>query len=279
MITPSEVDYIKSHAHVPEHITNYVIAISGGEPFLFNDYLYYKFKSHLLFIGYPFKDPFNEKVLKEALDNAVKSIKPEHVTIIAPEISVLNGIQDRKETDSYYKLSLPGLNISQKLRNMINRASRELCIEKKQEMGDEHIHLISEFLSSHRVGDDTRSIFEKIPKYIASVSTAWIFTARDKNGRLAGFDIAEFGAEEYAFYMFNFMSREWYVPGASDLLLYGVVKEAREQGKPFINLGLGINKGIILFKKKWGGIPFLDHKLYFYRQSHKDNLNSLFNKL
>ncbi len=279
MITPSEVDYIKSHAHVPEHIINYVIAISGGEPFLSKDYLYYKFESHLLFIGYPLKDPFNEKVLKEALDNAVRSIKPEHVTLIAPEISVLNGIQGRKETDSYYKLNLPDLNISQKLRNMINRASRELCIEKKQEMGDEHIHLISEFLSSHRVGNDTRSIFENIPKYITSVSTAWVFTARDKNGRLAGFDIAEFGAEEYAFYMFNFISRELYVPGASDLLLYEVVKEAREQGKPFINLGLGINKGIILFKKKWGGIPFLDYRLYIYSQSHKNNLKSLFNKL
>lgn len=279
MTTPLEEDYIKSHAYVPEHITSYVIATSEGEPFLFRNYLFYKVKNNLFFVGYPLKGPFKEKVMKEALDTAVKRVKPEHIALIAPEISKLQEIHYRRKSDTYYKLNLSNLNINQKLRNMINRASRELYIEKKQDISDEHIRLISEFLSSHKVDHDRRLIFEKIPKYISSVSTAWVFSARDREGILAAFDIAEFGAKEYAFYMFNFISRQCYVPGASDILLYEVIKAAREQGKSFINLGLGINEGVRFFKKKWGGVSFLDYEYYRYQPAGVEMLKSLFQKL
>lgn len=280
MIKPLEEDYIKSHAYVPEHITSYVIATSQGEPFLFGNYLFYKMKNNLFFIGYPLNGPFKEKVMKEALDAAFKSVKPEHAAFISPKISKLTHDSYHKmESDSYYKLNLSSLNINQKLRNMINRASRELYIEKKQGISDEHIRLISEFLSSHKVDQAMRFIFENIPKYIISTPTAWVFSARDKEGRLAAFDIAEFGAKDCAFYMFNFMSRQCYVPGASDILLYEVIKAVREQGKPFINLGLGVNEGVRFFKKKWGGASFLDYELYRYQPSNAETLKSLFQKL
>lgn len=67
--------------------------------------------------------------------------------------------------------------------------------------------------------------------------------------------------------MFNFISRKNYIPGISDLLFYEIVKKAKDSGKLFINMGLGINKGVVFFKRKWGAERFLPYEFYFYRRS------------
>lgn len=90
------------------------------------------------------------------------------------------------------------------------------------------------------------------------VGAALLLEARDAAGRLVAFDIATCGGE-YAFYLFNFRSREHYVPGASDLLLARLIELARAAGKRYLNLGLGINAGVRGFKEKWGARPFLTH--------------------
>lgn len=41
-----------------------------------------------------------------------------------------------------------------------------------------------------------------------------------------------------------------------------MINLAREYGKGYINLGLGVNEGIRRFKEKWGGIPFLRYEFY-----------------
>lgn len=268
MLNVSEKDYVFQYAYVPEHIVDYVTAISGGEPFLIKDYLCYNSKGYLIFIGYPLKRAFEEGEMKGALDEAVEQFRPDQIALIAPVIPELQYSCNKGVSDSYCRLDLANLRISQKLRNMIKHASRELSCEKRQGLGDEHKQLISEFLNANKVGEDTRRLFERIPEYISSVPTAVVFEARDKNGRLIAFDIAEFGAKEYAFYMFNFRSRERYAAGASDLLLHELIKAAQKEGKSFINLGLGINKGIVFFKKKWGGVPFLDYKSCNYNLSN-----------
>lgn len=268
MLTASEKDYVFQYAYLPEHITGYVAAISEGEPFLIKDYLCYNRNGYLIFIGYPLKEPFEEIKMKEALDMAIEQIRPKQTVLIAPSIPKLQYPRSESESDCYYRLDPSDLHIHQKLRNMIKRASRELYWEKRGELNDDHMQLISEFLSAYKVSEDTQHLFKRIPKYVSSVSTAAVFTARDRAGSLVAFDIAEFGAKEYAFYMFNFRSQKHYVPGASDLLLRELINTAQEEGKSFINLGLGVNNGVIFFKKKWGGIPFLDYKSCNYNLSN-----------
>ncbi|MBT9139112.1 MAG: hypothetical protein DDT31_01693 [Syntrophomonadaceae bacterium] len=60
--------------------------------------------------------------------------------------------------------------------------------------------------------------------------------------------------------------------GASDLILYEIIKTAQEMGKSFVNLGLGINEGVAFFKKKWGGSPFLNYEFCLYERTIKDKL-------
>jgi hypothetical protein len=279
MITPAERDYITQHAYIPEHLTDYVSAISQTEAFLFRDYLYYFGKGTIIFIGYPLKEPFDESVTRETLSIAIKEFDPEYVSLITPVALLPRDSCDKGDDDSYYKLVLSHFNVNQKLRNMIKRSSRELYIEKKQELNDEHTQLILDFLNSHKVDDATRFIFERIPHYVSSVETAHVFSARNKAKRLVAFDVADFGAKTCAFYMFNFVSDQYYVPGTSDFLLHEVVRVAQEQGKSSINLGLGINRGNTFFKKKWGGIPFLPYTFCFYQRNRNKKLKYLFEKL
>jgi hypothetical protein len=119
-------------------------------------------------------------------------------------------------------------------------------------------------------------IFTKIGDYLSSVPTAWVFEARDSKGRLAGFDVADFAAQDYTFYLFNFRARPSPVPGTSDLLLQALIRDAQELGKSFVNLGLGINEGVAFFKKKWGGRPFLRHEVILFSPSRPSFWESIF---
>src|SRR4030042_5628400 len=272
MINPSEEAFIREYAYVPEHMPGYVTAISGKEPFLLEGYLCYYGQDTLLFVGYPLKESFHENKMDSVLETAVKRLKPAQVVLMAPAIS--RRLEHRGAPDTYYKLDLPNVPIRSKVKNMIHRASRELQVEKTHEFKNEHLNLIADFLRSRVLEEGTRSIFGKIPEYISSVPTAWIFNARDRTGRLAAFDIAELGAKSYPFSMFYFRSPKDCVPGASDLLLCTLIQEAQEQGKSYINLGLGINAGVTFFKRKWVGRPFLHHEFVSYRLEGRSLLDA-----
>jgi hypothetical protein len=195
--------------------------------------------------------------MQKSLDAAKARFKPRVISIIAPALPA--PLQDCTPSppDEYYRLDLAQLAIPQKTRNMLTRARREISANEGK-FGKEHKKLIEEFLRAHRFGDATRFIFQRVPEY-AKCDTARVFEARDARGNLVAFDLAEFGARQYAFYMFNFRSRKHNLPGASDLLLAQIIERAQAEGKRHINLGLGIDAGIAFFKRKWRATPFLQY--------------------
>jgi hypothetical protein len=139
--------------------------------------------------------------------------------------------------------------------------------------------MVNEFFNTHLVDEATQFIIKRIPEYLSSAPSVWVFNARRKGGELAAFDIAEFGARHYAIYMFNFTSRSHYIPGASDLLLSEVIKCAKEENKKFVSLGLGLNAGVTFFKKKWGGFPLYPYNFCLTSLPKQDTQDNLFNKL
>ena len=279
MITASQHCYIEEHAYVPEHLAHYVTAISQTEPFLIDDFLSYVKKDHLIFVGYPLKEPWGEKQMVRVLENAIKRFKPKTVALIGPAIpsSLKNCVHP--PPDHYYRLDLSAISISQKLRNMLKRADRELSVERGNTFDEAHKKMIAEFLKTHPVDEATGFIFNRINEYLSSSPTAWVFDARNKKDELVAFDVAEFTPKDYALYMFNFGSDARYVPGASDLLLSKLIQQAKTEKKKYINLGLGINRGVTFFKKKWGGMPFLPYTSCLYQPSRKEDLDSLLQKL
>lgn len=257
MITDSERATILEHAHVPEHLPHYVTAISGAEPFLIDDFVLHLSGTQLIFVGYPLHGNFDEEKMLTALENAKARFEPATVSVIAPTLpSALEGCSP-SPTDAYFRLDLSRLRIPKKTRNMQTRARREVSV-RIGEFGREHKKLVKDFIRARQLEEGSRFIFQRMHEY-TQCESALVFEAHNARGKLAAFDIADFAAREYAFYMFNFRSHKHSVPGASDLLLFHVIKRAQAEGKRYLNLGLGIDEGIAFFKKKWGGMPFLDY--------------------
>jgi hypothetical protein len=279
MIGSDLLAYIEDNAYLPEHLIHYVTAVSQSEPFLIRDFLVYVRKERAIFVGYPLKETFDEKQIKKALKEISNQFKVKEINVISPAIPGEKAELRLGASDDYYRLNLSGLSIPQKLRNMLHRAEREVSVKIGRTYGEEHRQLVRAFMASHPVGEETRFIFERIPEYLSKGATAWVFEARDGKGSLIAFDIADFGSRHYAFYMFNFSSRDQYVPGASDLLLREVIKKADDQGKTYINLGLGISAGVSFFKKKWSAAPFLPYRFCLYPSGKSESMDALFQKL
>ncbi|MCI0477259.1 MAG: hypothetical protein L0Y55_13505, partial [Anaerolineales bacterium] len=277
MITPAERAYIAGRAYIPEHLPHYVTAISQTEPFLIGDFVAHVRGAHLIFVGYPLSENFDAVQMLAALEQAQARFKPTMTAIIAPALPAALENCAPSPPDEYYRLDLAHLVVPQKTRNMLTHARRDISVSVGK-LGKEHVRLIEEFLRAHHLDDATRFIFQRAPEY-AKRETARVFDARDARGDLVAFDIADFGARQYAFYMFNFRSRKHVIPGASDLLLARLIERTQAEGKRYLNLGLGIDAGIAFFKRKWGATPFLKHCACVQRAPHADAWQGLFDKL
>jgi len=177
MITAEEEKYVLTSAYVPEHIVGLMTRVSGGEPFLIEDYFCCRKDDWIIVVGYPLQRDFSINEFETVIDKIIKRFHPVYASLIAPELP----------------LSL--------------------------------------------VGDSV-------------VLSAW-----DKKDHLSAFYIVDLAAKNFSTYVIGCHSKKNYVPGASDLLFFEMINLSKEYGKDYIHLGLGVNKGIRQFKKKWGGIP------------------------
>ncbi len=260
MITEDEQRWIRRHAYVPEHMTAYVSPVSGAEPFFQEPFLYYVQGRALIFIGYPLGEPFSRRAAKNLLDGLIRQVRPERVAVTAPETMLPEGDCLQRSSDRYYRLDLLPVAVPSKVRNMVCRASREVVVRRGPAAGREHGRLIAEFIEARRIEEPMASLLRQIPAYVAFSATSCALEARDRQGRLVAYDVAETDAEQYAFHLFHLSSRRWYVPGASDLLFSERIAAARREGKPHLQMGLGIHAGLMFFKTKWGGVPFLPYE-------------------
>ncbi|NOZ59791.1 MAG: GNAT family N-acetyltransferase [Euryarchaeota archaeon] len=260
MLSASEGRYVLERAYVPEQLVHYFTAISRAEPFLLEDCVCYAGEGHVSLIAYPLSSDLSKFRPGEVLERAVERFKPAQAAVISPsriEVEPLAVLE--RGSDHYYLLELEKLRLRKKLRSGIRSAGRRLEVEEG-EFGEEHRALVEEFLE-RGVGERTSQLFLRLPDY-ASRDEPLLLEAR-RRGTLVAFSIFDFSSR-FAFYMFNFISRRRYVPGASDLLLYQGVQRALEEGKKLMNLGLGISRGVARFKEKWGARRWLGHEFLVY---------------
>ncbi len=261
MIPHEKEEYILTKAYVPEHIVSLMSLISKGEPLLIEDYLCFVKDNWLIFIGYPLEQAFTKKNLETALNDIIKKYKPEYTWFIAPEIpDSFSQTCQKRESDNYYKLDLQELKIKSNLMQAVKKALKNMAVEMDKEVLKEHDELISEFLELENPSPMIRQLFLSIPDYVCHSSTAIVLNARGKEGKLTAFYVIDLAAKEFATYLVGCYSRKNYIPHASDMLFYEMINLAKEHGKGYINLGLGVNEGIKKFKAKWGGVPFLKYE-------------------
>jgi hypothetical protein len=275
MLKPNEKDLIFQCAYVPEHLIEYVTAVSGGIPHLFQDYLCYFHRSHLTFIGYPLTD--DAKHISRVYHAACEQYKPHTVTLVAADLCGLPESDETLPADRYYRLDLPVKSLHSEVAYMVRRATRELDISAGQ-FGREHKKIIKKFIGRQTLSAAQMHIFQHMSNYLKRSKTAHLLEAR-KSGNLVAFSVVDLGSARYAFYQFNFRSPKWPVPGASDLLLDKMVRMAQAEGKQAINLGLGVHAGIRHFKEKWGGRAFLEHRVIVIQRHRSINMGDLARKL
>lgn len=268
MLTSNEENYVLNKAYIPEHIPDLMVPISKGEPFLVEGYIYFLKENWIIFIGYPLNHDFKTEDLEKALNITIKKHRPKYLWLIAPEIPgpLIRSCRER-ESDNYYKLELSGFEVKKDMLRAIRKASKDLKVERGRSISKEHKGLISEFIEKERPRALIRELFLSMEEYVKISKNAVVLSAFDRNGGLTAFYVVEMGAFSFATYVVGCYSRENYIPHASDLLFSEMVNLAKEKGKGYIHLGLGVNEGIRRFKEKWGGIPFLKYEFCEYRPS------------
>jgi hypothetical protein len=255
MLSNQDFGHIYRHAYIPEHLPDYVEAISSAKPHLIENHLCFIRNNHLVFIGYSLSGDNRDSA--RAYAAACDGFQPSSAAIIAPQLWEIAESFEEQPTDSYYRLDLPLGPLAPGVAYMIRRAKKDLIVDSGK-FGREHKKLIKGFGSGHALSAPQKYIFNHIRHYLKRSKTGRLLEAR-KNGLLAAFTIVDLGSADFAFYLFNFRSNKVHVSGASDLLFREMVNLAQSEGKKSINLGLGINTGIRRFKEKWGGVPFLPY--------------------
>jgi hypothetical protein len=255
MLNTEERRLVYKHAYIPEHLPDYVEAISGAEVHLLDDCLCFSRDSHLIFIGYPLRNKTGD--IERAYQVACERFRPSTIAIISPKIWLPPETYEAQPEDSYYRLELPLVSIDAEVAYMVRRAGRELCV-KEGVFGKEHKRLVKGFISGRQLSREQKEIYKGIAAYLKRSSSALLLEAR-RGDDLVAFNIVDMGSADYAFYLFNIRWVKANVPGASDLLFHDMVGKAQAQGKQTLNLGLGIHPGVRRFKEKWGAKPFLTH--------------------
>jgi hypothetical protein len=257
----ASLSHITAEALVPEQLVHYARAVSGRRALLCGGHVAYAREGHAVLVAYPQDASVAPVPLADALDELKKSCA--RVTVLAP-FRALEAPDDAPSArDEYWQLPVPPPPATQKLRNMLNRAARDVTVTNEA-WSAEHQALVRRYLETRPLNPGTRAVFSSIERYVAPGAhtpdpergSVLLASARMKNSRLAAFSVGDFSGLSTAFYMFAFR-HEHAPPGSADLLLDHLLRQATAMGHSRMNLGLAINNGIGFFKKKWRAQPFL----------------------
>ena len=262
MLTSEQEIYILNHAYVPEHIVGLMTSISGGEPFLIDDYFCCCKDNWVIFIGYPLQHEFVFDEFEAILLKVKKKFRAGRISFIAPELS--QRLETRcmeKGCDAYYTLDTRYSVVSSAVKRNLKKAGRRLTVECAVRMGDAHLQLMQEFFERVSPPLRVKQLFSKMPQYVAAARHAFVLNAWDSKQALAAFYVVDLAARGFANYIVGCYSKKNYILGASDLLMSELIKMSSEYDKGYIHLGLGVNRGIRRFKEKWGAVPTLRYAM------------------
>jgi hypothetical protein len=230
--------------------------VSGGEPFLIDDYFICHRDNWIILIGYPIEDNFNLKNFDAVVFKVREKFHPDFVSLVAPEMPpALTSTCQESESDAYFTLQTQKAVIRSPLKRNLKKARQNLRVESSSSMQEAHQVLMQEFVERTQPSDRVKRLLFKMPEFVARAETAFVLNAWDKANKLAAFYVVDFEARQFSNYIIGCHSMVNYVLGASDLLLFELINLSLEFNKDYIHLGLGVNAGIRRFKEKWGGVP------------------------
>ena len=256
MISFEEEAFILAYAYIPEHSVNLLTGVSGGEPFLIDNYLCCQRDDWIIVVGYPLQQDFEVDEFVRSFDKIRDRLHPRYVSVMAPEIpSQLREDCRNAEKEYFYVLDINDVHLKSGLRRAVNKASGLLRVERSNTFLEPHKKLMQEFVERVQPEERVKELLFKMPGYVQAAKNALVLNAWKQDDRLAAFYVIDLEPRHFSTYIIGCHSRKTYVPGASDLLLFETIRISREYGKKQVHLGFGVKPGISRFKKKWGGLP------------------------
>ena len=256
MLTHEEERYILTQAYIPEHVVGLMTYLSGGEPFLIENYFCCRKNDWFILVGYPLEKDFKLAEFEGVVEKLKNQFRPTNISIIAPQIlpSLLKTCTEN-ESDHYYTLEAGHGILPSVVRRNLKKARQELTVERASEMQADHQNLMREFVERVKPAERVKRLFFKMPGFVSHSDSAWVLNAWDAQKHLAAFYVVDLAARDFSNYIIGCYSKQNYVLGASDLLLYELIQLSKAHQKSYIHLGLGVNDGIRRFKEKWGASP------------------------
>ena len=256
MLTSDEEAYILENAYVPEHCIGLITHVSGGEPFLIDDFFICRKENWIILIGYPLEDHFTPDQLEAVFAKVKKRFHPEFVSLVAPHMPPSLAAACREtESDAYFTLEAKKPVIRSPIKRNLRKARQKLRMEFSSGMQDVHRELMNEFVGRAQLPERVKKLLYKMPEFTAGSDKTLVLNAWDQANKLAAFYVVDLEARQFSNYIMGCHSKKNYVRGASDLLLFELINLSCEYDKRYIHLGLGVNAGIRRFKAKWGAMP------------------------
>jgi hypothetical protein len=262
MITFEQETHILTRAYIPEHSVHLMSCVSEGEPFIIDGCLCLKRENWIIVVGYPIEREFRSDLLEGTVNKIKAEFRPARISLIAPELppSISHSCRER-ESDFYYTLDLHETAVRSGLTRAVDKARKDLSVERAAGLTDAHEGLIREFETRADLPPRVKRLFRRMPDYVGQGEGGVVLNAWDAGGRLAAFYVLDAAPEPFASYVIGAHSKINYVKGASDVLFFEMMSTAVEWGKDYLHLGLGVNRGIRQFKKKWGGKPTIPYEM------------------
>ena len=256
MLSAQEEAYILDRAYIPEHCIRLMTLVSGGEPLFMDDFFICRKENWIILIGYPLADNFTCEALEAVYSKIKKTLRPESISLIAPEMpSSLAGSCRENQSDAYFTLNTRKPIIRSPVKRNLIKARQNLHVDISTNMGDSHQELMREFVARTPLPERVERLLFKMPEFVSGAEKAFVLNAWDKTNRLSAFYVVDLEAEGFSNYIIGCHSKKNYLVGASDLLLFELINLSLEYEKNTIHLGLGVNAGIRRFKEKWGAVP------------------------
>jgi len=249
-------------ARVPEHSPLLMQAMSQGNAFCVGEYFFVHDADWLMAVAYPLYGSYEHASFEAALQEALRRCGQGRINCwaVGPDLPprLQAHILDR---DRFYVLSASARPPA-RLRGPLSRVEHVLRVEESTEFTPAHRRLWAEFLGRADRGEaaplapHVRELYARTPHaLIEAGGELRLLNAWDSEGRLAACLMLDYAPKNFVAYILGAHSRTHYVPHAADLLFAAMLHRARQAGKRFIHLGLGVNEGIFRFKKKWGAVP------------------------
>lgn len=250
-------------ARVPEHSLALMTAMSGGEPFLVDRWLFFSAEDWLMAIGYPLYGKYDPREFEGALRKARERVDPEYCYAVSPELPA-SLKKHEAETDRFYVLAADAP-VPSRLKNAVAKAAKTLIVREGDAFTPAHGRLWGEFLTRTQMTDRVRELYARTPKALKKGALKFL-NAFDAEGNLVACLLLDYKPARFLSYVLGAHSKIHYAPHAADLLFARMLEKARETGKRYVHLGLGVNDGILRFKKKWGARAYYPYSFASWRE-------------